>query len=182
MNRLVHNIWLLLFLGLCGCASQKYKYNVATTEIFDVKLTQGEVVEMPFGKRSEPYVTCLKDDYAHTFRDAELGWKCILFREAFANIAENDSDYHMLLDTLNKLGDDTLKVFFKEMMKPFIVKPGMETREPALTDVVKKHIKQTVFKRKQEAIVDVGQQRYYLRKNNGFWRIYNYENLDYPED
>lgn len=185
MNKLSYRICGLLLLScLCGCASQKYKYNVVTKEIFDIKLSNQQVAELPFRKRSEPYITCLKEQFANTFKDPVLNWKCLIFREALASgLSENDSGYHVMMDTLNKVTDDTLKVILKEMMKPFIVKEGFETREPSLSDIVKEHVEQTVFPGIGEAIVDFGkQQRFYLRRDKGFWRIYKFENLEYPED
>lgn len=182
-NWMVQNVCLLfMVICLCGCASQKYKHNLTRTETFDVDVAYKQIARLPFNKRSEPYVTCLKNEYANAFSDVELAWKCVVFRERLAHaIVESDSIHRLAVDSLNQVHDDTLKVWLKNLMTPPI-----PSEMPDLSDTIHLHIQQTIFSGEQEAIVIEGghhrRNYYHLRKEDGLWKIYSDKDPEHRHD
>lgn len=179
---LLQNGCVLLLIGLFGCVSQKYKSNVTRTETFDVALTYKQIAGLKFNKRSEPYVTSLKKEYAEKFNDAELVWKCVVFRERIANaIVESDSIRPLALDSLKSVPDETLKAWLRNLMKP-----AAEYKQPALSDTVKVHFEQIIFPSETEAVVIEGEHHhrnyYHLRKDEGLWKIYSDEDPEHKHD
>ena len=160
----INFIFLMLFF-LISCKGQKVDiqdYIKIKGDTIKVEVPFYVLAELPF-KNSEPYIVCLREEYAYRFGGIDMHFEHSKPRILYSNVLK------IPLDTLKKMDDES----FRKETETFYSSKKPDDYDIRKKKIYKATLIQKIYKESNTCIVECKERnfKYRLEKTDGNWYI-----------